>query len=291
MKKSLLLSWIEFLPAFMILPLILVLPRRLGLLLARFVGLVAWLLVVTYRKVAKINLDLVFNGALEKAQCKALIRQSFINFALTAYELILTSRLSKEQIIRLTSCPDREMFLQTIKDGKGIIVCSAHYSNWYWPAFYCAAQGGKVNVVVRPLDNPLLDRQMNRALKRKGISVIPRAHALEEGRKAFVIRWDAPAEPAGPYTGQATRASRPSQRAKPLFRGDFQVPAPSHLSPGGPVQSHRGRCATHASRARSSRSRPVNSRSTPRACGGSSRRRTAASRSQVASNGSQARHR
>lgn len=185
MKKPLLLIWIEFLPAIIILPIILVLPRRLGLLLARFAGLIAWSLVATYRKVAKVNLDLVFNGALDKAQCKTLIRQSYINFAVTAYELILTSRLSKQQIIRLTNCPDKEMFLRTIKDGKGIIICSAHYSNWYWPAFYCAAHGGKVNVVVRPLDNPLLDRQMNRALKRMGISVIPRAHALEEGNKAL----------------------------------------------------------------------------------------------------------
>ena len=165
---------------------ILAVPKRIGLKLARFLGLVAWLLLPNYRKVARVNLDLAFNGSLDKVHCRALIRQSYINFALTVYELILASRLSREEIIRLTDCPDKALFLDNIKDHKGIIVCSAHYSNWYWPALYCAVHGVKVNVVVRPLDNPLLDRRMNRALERLGISVIPRAHAMEEGTKALV---------------------------------------------------------------------------------------------------------
>lgn len=185
MKKPLFLSWIEFLPAIIILPIILVLPRRLGLLLAKTGGLISWVLVANYRKVARINLELAFNGDLDETQCKTLVRRSYINFAITAYELILASRLSRKKILQLTNCPDKDSFSNTIKDGKGVIVCSAHYSNWYWPALFCAAHEVKVNVVVRPLDNPLLDRQMHRALTRLGISVIPRQLAMQECTKAL----------------------------------------------------------------------------------------------------------
>jgi len=59
-----------------------------------------------------------------------------------------------------------------------VIAVSAHFGNWYWPVICAAAEGYKVNAIVRPLDNPLLDRLMNKVFERWGVRVIARRNSV-----------------------------------------------------------------------------------------------------------------
>ena len=75
----------------------------------------------------------------------------------------------------LTKTPVGYQEYQTIlQRNQGVIVCSVHFSNWYWSVICAAIEGHKVNAVVRALDNPHLDKLMNQAFARWGIAVIPR---------------------------------------------------------------------------------------------------------------------
>jgi KDO2-lipid IV(A) lauroyltransferase len=55
-----------------------------------------------------------------------------------------------------------EYFDQARQAGRGVLVATAHLGNWELSAFAHALMTAPMNVVVRPLDNPLIDRLVER---------------------------------------------------------------------------------------------------------------------------------
>jgi len=51
-----------------------------------------------------------------------------------------------------------EHFDEAMAAGRGVLFATAHLGNWELSAFTHAQKSGPMNVVVRPLDNPLIDR-------------------------------------------------------------------------------------------------------------------------------------
>ena len=64
-------------------------------------------------------------------------------------------------------CEGAEHFEQALRAGRGVLFATAHLGNWELSAFAHALLTGPMNVVVRPLDNPLIDRMVER---RRGLS-------------------------------------------------------------------------------------------------------------------------
>ena len=55
-----------------------------------------------------------------------------------------------------------EHFDEALSCGRGVLFATAHLGNWELSAFAHALMTGPMNVVVRPLDNPLIDRMVER---------------------------------------------------------------------------------------------------------------------------------
>jgi len=55
-----------------------------------------------------------------------------------------------------------EHFEQALRRGKGVLFATAHLGNWELSAYAHALLTGPMNVVVRPLDNPLIDGMVER---------------------------------------------------------------------------------------------------------------------------------
>ena len=55
-----------------------------------------------------------------------------------------------------------EHFDEALRQGRGVLFATAHLGNWELSAFAHAQLTGPMNVVVRPLDNPLIDRMVER---------------------------------------------------------------------------------------------------------------------------------
>jgi KDO2-lipid IV(A) lauroyltransferase len=55
-----------------------------------------------------------------------------------------------------------EHFDQALRAGRGVLVATAHLGNWELSAFAHALMTAPMNMVVRPLDNPLIDRLVER---------------------------------------------------------------------------------------------------------------------------------
>lgn len=178
MSKPPWLAWAEYLPLAMTLPLVARLPHPAALWTGRVAGQLAYRLLGNHRRVCQANLGIAFGERLTAAQVQEYGRGAFVNALQTFLELALLSRLTQPDLARLTLVPSGyDQFRAALAQGRGVIGVSAHFGNWYWPVVCAAVEGFKVNVIVRPLDNPLLDREMNRVLERWGIRVISRRRA------------------------------------------------------------------------------------------------------------------
>lgn len=65
-------------------------------------------------------------------------------------------------------------------DRRGYFLMSAHFGNWELCASLQAARGNPLSMIVRPLDNPLLDRLFSRIRESSGNRLIPKRTAVKE---------------------------------------------------------------------------------------------------------------
>ncbi len=179
MRKPNWLIWLEFLPVALILPIIALIPHRVGLALGHGLGIMLYWLLANYRAISHVNLRIAFGPALSETQARDCARAGFMNAVQTFFEFARLYHMDREQVIRYTLQPSGyDEYKAALSQGRGVIAVSAHFGNWYWPVVCAAMEGFKVNVIVRPLDNPLLNRLMNRVFERWDIRVIPRRRAV-----------------------------------------------------------------------------------------------------------------
>jgi len=182
MKRG--LDWLVYILVRGFFLLLAILPRWLA---RRFCWLLADLICLLdgkHRRIGLINLALAFPGRDDQWR-KQVLRDSFRQQGDQAVELSrLTGLNSDEAKRRILYEPGRgvENYLEAREQGRGVIFVTAHISAWeILPAAH-AAHGYPLNFVVRPLDNPFLDRWLERLRSRRGNRAIGKAVAV---RRAF----------------------------------------------------------------------------------------------------------
>lgn len=81
-------------------------------------------------------------------------------------------RIRKQNIDQWIRCEGGEHFAEALSRGRGVLFATAHLGNWELSAFAHALITGPMNVVVRPLDNPLIDAFVERRRELSGNRVI-----------------------------------------------------------------------------------------------------------------------
>ncbi|HVP49306.1 MAG TPA: lysophospholipid acyltransferase family protein [Bryobacteraceae bacterium] len=71
-------------------------------------------------------------------------------------------RLNRTNIGEWIRYEGYEHFAEALRRGKGVLFATAHLGNWELSAFAHGLMAAPMNVVVRPLDNPLIDRLVER---------------------------------------------------------------------------------------------------------------------------------
>lgn len=165
----------EVIPLALIAPYIAWVPLTLGLRIAGVSGWALYWVLPHYRRIAHRNLRIAFGDEWSKTQVRICIQATWANAIKTFFEFLRLGIMSREQLLRLTLSPEGYTdYLEAAATGRGVIAVACHLGNWYWPVFRAAAEGHAVHVIVRPLDNPVLDRLMNYIFTRWNIRVIPR---------------------------------------------------------------------------------------------------------------------
>ncbi len=148
-------------------------PINLNLRTARVLGRIWWRLRPRHRDLARQHLRLAYGDALPAREIDRLALASMQQMTMLVIELIFTPRLINEwtwpRYIRLRG--GRE-FLDTLLQRRGSILLTAHYGNWELLGMLLTAIGFPVVAVMRPLDNPYLNRYLLATREKRGLQLL-----------------------------------------------------------------------------------------------------------------------
>jgi KDO2-lipid IV(A) lauroyltransferase len=156
------------------------LPARGGLWAGRRLGDLFWAALPRRRAMTLRNLERAFGDTRSQEELRRLGRQSFEHLGMNLVEGCVfffrppTILLSRVELAGLHHLEDAAEL------GKGILVLTAHYGNWELLAAAHALSAFRLSVVIRPLDDPVMDRMVERFRRRSGVELIAKRRALHE---------------------------------------------------------------------------------------------------------------
>ena len=133
------------------------LPLSLASPLARAATKVLDLALPKLRRVARINLSFAF-PQLDVAAGERLLDGVFRNIARLLLAFSRFPDLNASNIDKLIGYQGLENYFEAKRAGRGVLIATAHLGNWELSAFAHALLTEPMNVMVRPLDNRLIDR-------------------------------------------------------------------------------------------------------------------------------------
>jgi len=148
---------LEYALAWVLLKLVGALPRPL----ARAAGItIAWIVFFLHRKLRRVgmrNLQLAFPEK-SRRERKKILRGVFTSLGRQVAEVCLFPKYTRENVGKTVVYEGFENFERALARGKGVLFLTAHLGAWELSAFAHSLYGYPLNIVMRPLDNPYLDR-------------------------------------------------------------------------------------------------------------------------------------
>ena len=217
------------------------LPHAGARAVGRGIGLLAWALDGRHRRVAAGNIALALPGTGE-AERRRLVRDCFRHFGSALCDAISSTRFDPVEICRRFTLEGWENLEAADRRGRGVFILSAHIGFWELVPPVVALYRGAMSIVVRPADNPHLDRELRALRERFGNQVMPKRGAARKmletlragGRVGILI--DQRVQPkegiAVPFFGRPAQTS-PILARLSLRTGAAVVPVAAYPEPHG----------------------------------------------------------
>ena len=137
-----------------------ILPRALARRIGALVGAAAYLLFGRLRQVGFANLARAYPdwSAARRVQ---VLRQVYRHFGLHLAEFCQMSSYTPEHASSFIEYEGLEHYTDARELGKGVLVVTGHLGAWELSSFYHSLVGYPMGLVIRRLDNPLVDRFVN----------------------------------------------------------------------------------------------------------------------------------
>jgi KDO2-lipid IV(A) lauroyltransferase len=136
-----------------------VLPRPLARALGILLGQLIYLFHGKLRRVGLRNLTLAFPD-MSEPQRRKILRSVFTSLGRQLAEVCLFPRYTRENVPDVVIYDGFENFDRAFGRGKGVLFLTAHLGGWELSAFAHSIYGHPLSFLMRPLDNPYLDRMM-----------------------------------------------------------------------------------------------------------------------------------
>ena len=107
------------------------------------------------------------------------------NLGAAFMEFVESAKLSREDVLSRVSLAGEENYARARARGKGVFLLSAHFGSWELGAIRAGLIAGPIASVVRPLDNPLLEEDLEYRRTRLGNRVIRKKEAAREILRAI----------------------------------------------------------------------------------------------------------
>jgi KDO2-lipid IV(A) lauroyltransferase len=157
-RRSPLRDWFEFAAALAVLKSLQILPAPLARSLARAYARLLDLALPRLRRSALQNLAF----ALPSADGGRIVDGVFDSIARLLVSFARFPSIRRDNVARWIRCEGFEHYERAIRGGRGVLFATAHLGNWELSAYAHALLAAPMNIVVRPLDNPLIDRLVER---------------------------------------------------------------------------------------------------------------------------------
>ncbi|WP_218624005.1 lysophospholipid acyltransferase family protein [Granulicella sp. dw_53] len=138
-----------------------VLPRGLARWAGARVGWVSYLLLGRLRQVGVRNLKLAFPEKSD-AEREAILRREYRNLGWLLAEFCQMQDYSAERASEFIRYEGLENYQRARDKGRGVLVLTGHLGGWELSSFYHSLMGMPMGMVIRRLDNPLVDAYVNR---------------------------------------------------------------------------------------------------------------------------------
>jgi KDO2-lipid IV(A) lauroyltransferase len=117
------------------------------------------------------NLAMVFPEKSETER-RRIVRAEFTSLGRQLAEVCQFPRYTPENVEQVVIYDGLENFLAAQACGKGVLFLTAHFGGWELSAFTHSLHGYWMHVVMRPMDNPYLDRMLQSIRMRHGNKVV-----------------------------------------------------------------------------------------------------------------------
>jgi KDO2-lipid IV(A) lauroyltransferase len=171
-------AYLEFVLAMVLAKSLLHSPASLAYFAGESLGALAYHLDRKHREIAKQNLQRAYDGQLTPPAIDALVRSTFINLGRTVVETCRIPRIDRDSFRRFIEIEGYEHYQKAKDRGRGVIYITAHLGSWELLPVASALVGEPLWIVVRPLDNPHLDRAINQMRMGWGTKVLPKKWAM-----------------------------------------------------------------------------------------------------------------
>jgi KDO2-lipid IV(A) lauroyltransferase len=132
-----------------------------------------------HRDIALRNMALAL-PEIPEAERRRLVRECFRHFGAALCDAISSTRFDATDLCHLFSLEGWEHLEEAESRGKGIFILSAHLGFWELVPPMIGLTRGRMDIVVRPADNPWLDRELRALRERFGNAVIPKRGAARK---------------------------------------------------------------------------------------------------------------
>jgi Kdo2-lipid IVA lauroyltransferase/acyltransferase len=139
------------------------------------------------RRILRHNLERAFP---EKgpAEIRSIERGCVENLGAALMEFVESSRVSREQVLSRVTLAGEDNYARARARGRGVFLLSAHFGSWEIGAIRAGLIAEPIASVVRPLDNPLLEAELEARRTRLGNRVIRKKDAAREILRAIRAR-------------------------------------------------------------------------------------------------------
>jgi Kdo2-lipid IVA lauroyltransferase/acyltransferase len=148
-----------------------VLPRGLARAVGAGIGALAFRVLGRLRRVGVRNLELAFPEK-RVAERERLLRVEYRNLGYLLAEFCQMPGYTADGASRFIRYEGLENYLRARDRGKGVLVLTGHLGAWELSSFYHSLMGMPMGMVIRRLDNPLVDAFVNRVRCLHGNRVI-----------------------------------------------------------------------------------------------------------------------
>lgn len=135
------------------------------------IAAIAYFALCRLRRVGRRNLELAF-PALPAAERSAILRREYRHLGWLLAEFCKMSTYTPASASRFIRYDGLDHYLAARDRGKGVLVLTGHLGAWELSSFYHSLAGHPMGMVIRRLDNPLVDRMVNRIRCQHGNRVL-----------------------------------------------------------------------------------------------------------------------